>query len=281
MLVAHILLLAGCGPKPEEPQDTVHADVVYRPMSEYVASFICSGQHTWLSADHAGYRLYFKEGSHVSKALPHLRSELEAAHRRIPEVLGADRYPHGTHRIAVDSKAEMKELMGYSIKGGAAKEHDLVFFVFNDTIRPQFKHEIFHLFAHELWGPVSHRLLDGGGATFTDGECFVADPMYAINARFLKEELLFPLHELLEDLDGKATEQDVVAYIQAAGVFQYLMTEFGRDRLKALWTAGPDAFPTIYGFSWDELEHHWLQMLEQVPVPEGLDLEHVLDQGCG
>lgn len=280
-----ILLLAGCQPRAGAPAGAEAmeppADAVFRPPSAYVASFLHSDSLHWQSINHGGYRLFFREGSNAERALPRLKADLDAAHRRILEVLGIDHYPHGTCLIAVDGKEQMKDLMGYSIKGGAVKGHDLVFFAFNDSIRPQFKHEIFHLMAHEAWGEASHRLLDEGGATYTDGECFVDDPMYAINARFLKEGLLFRLKDLIDDFDSRAAENDVVAYIEAAGIFQYLITEHGREKMRAFWTKGPVAFESIYGFTLEELERRWLARIREVPMPEGLDLEQVLAQGCG
>lgn len=284
-LALALLLLIGCKPEdsasgPAAPRLEAMTPV-FRPPSPYVASFLHADSLPWQSINHEGYRLFFREGSNAARALPRLKADLDAAHSRILEVLGVDHYPHGTYLIAVDGKEQMKELMGYSIKGGAVKGHDLVFFAFNDSIRPQFKHEIFHLMAHEAWGEASHRLLDEGGATYTDGECFVDNPMYAINARFLEEGMLFSLDALIADFDGRAAENDVVAYIQAAGIFQYLITEHGRERMKEFWKEGPQAFESIYGFTLQELEQRWLARIREVPLPEGLDLERVLAQGCG
>ncbi|MEO1023807.1 MAG: hypothetical protein AAFW89_14785, partial [Bacteroidota bacterium] len=246
-------------------------DVLFRSPSSYVRSFISSDSTRLESINHKGYRLYFKSGSYASLNLDALKKELDIAHARNLDVLEIPDYRFGIYLIAVDSEEEMEELMGYHIKGGAAKEHDLVFFVFNPVIRPQFKHEIFHLISHEAWGPTQFRLLDEGGATYTDNYCFYDNPMYTINAYYTKQDELFSFNELIFSFDETARKDDVKAYIQSAGIFKYLYEEYGVEKMKLLWRLGFEDFETIYGFSIETLEEKWVELMRQMPVPADFD----------
>ncbi len=253
---------------------------IFRYPSSYIQGFIVNDSMPMSSLNYNGFRIYFNENSYSARHLPELKSELDAACHRILNVLDIPSYPYGSYLIAVDSEEEMKQLMGYHIKGGAAQGHDLVFFVYNDSIRPQFRHEIFHLYAYETWGPASSRMLDEGGATYTDNYCFYDNPMYSINAYYLKENMLFSLTDLVHSFDVKAKENDVIAYIQSAGIFKYLYEKYGPLKLKTLWTRGFEALYDIYGMTLDQLETAWKLFIETIPVPEGFDI-HRLKDGCG
>jgi len=255
-------------------------EVIFRPPSDYVLDYIINDSIPLVSVQHDAFRIYFRDTSYTADHLPQIRQELDAAYHRILNVLNISGYAYGIYLVAVDSREEMKDLMGYEIKGGAAQGHDLVFFVFNPEIRPQFKHEIFHLMSYEAWGPTKHRLLDEGGATYTDNVCFYDNPMYSINAWYLQEKVLFSLESLIYDFDQKAKENDVIAYIQSAGIFKYLYEKYGVDKMKALWRRGFESFDEVYGFSVAQLEADWLHFISTVPLPEGFDINR-LREGCG
>jgi len=170
--------------------------------------------------------------------------------------------------------------MGYKIKGGAAKGHDLVFFVYNPHIRPQFKHEIFHLISYETWGLTNYRLLDEGGATYTDNFCFYDNPMYTINSYYLKNGKLFTFDSLINDFDNQAKKSDLIAYLQSAGIFKYLYEKYGVEKMKQLWIRGFEDFELIYGFSIKQLEIDWINLIKTIPVPKDFDINK-LKEGCG
>ncbi len=254
--------------------------VVFRQPSEYVLGFIGNDSLSLSSVNYKSFRIYFKDNSYTATHLDNIKLDLDVAYSRILTVLDIASYNNGIYLLAVDSKEEMQEVMGYKIKGGAAQGHDLVFFVYNPHIRPQFKHEIFHLISYETWGKTNYRLLDEGGATYTDNFCFYDNPMYAINAYYFKEKLLFPLDGLIYDFDNQAKKSDVIAYIQSAGVFKYLYEHYGVEKMKRLWVEGFENFNAIYGFSTKQLEKDWLNLIKTIPIPKDFDINK-LNEGCG
>ncbi len=255
-------------------------EVIFRQPSPYVLSFIGNDSIPLSSINYKSFRIYFKDNSYTASNLNKIKEELDIAYHRILSVLNITEYNYGIYLLAVDSKEEMQEVMGYKIKGGAAPGHDLVFFVFNSEIRPQFKHEIFHLIAYEIWGPTQYRLLDEGGATFTDNFCFYDNPMYTINAYYLKHNMLFPMDRLIYNFDAQAKENDVIAYIQSAGIFKYLYEKYGIEKMKLLWSEGFEKFELIYGLPIKQLEIDWLNFIKTIPIPTNFDITK-LDEGCG
>jgi len=255
-------------------------EIYFRQPSDYVKGFICNDSINFSSINYKSFRIYFKEDSYTSKHLDDVKLKLDIAYSRILSILNCESYNFGIYLVAVDSKEEMKDLMGYKIKGGAAQGHDLVFFVFNDKIRPQFKHEIFHLISYEVWGATSYRMLDEGAATYTDNFCLFDNPMYTINSYYHKHKMHFPLDSLIDSFDKQAQKNDVIAYIQSAGIFKYLYEKYGVEKMKLLWIQGFENFETIYGFSTKQLELDWLNFLNTIPVSSDFDIDKLKD-GCG
>lgn len=254
--------------------------IIFRQPSDYVIDFIGNDSIPLSSINYKSFRIYFKDSSYTASHLENIQQELDIAYNRILSILQVTTYTNGIYLLAVDSKEEMQKVMGYKIKGGAAKGHDLVFFVYNQTIRPQFKHEIFHLISYELWGTTNYRLLDEGGATYTDNYCFYDNPMYTINAYYFQQNKLLSLDSLINDFDNQAKKNDVIAYIQSAGIFKYLYEKYGVEKMKLLWVEGFENFPTIYGFSIKQLELDWLNFIKTVPIPSDFDINK-LKEGCG
>ena len=253
---------------------------IFRQPSTYVLGFIGNDSIQLSSVNYKSFRIYFKDRSYTASHLNNIKQELDIAYSRILSVLNNSTYNNGIYLLAVDSKEEMQKVMGYKIKGGAAKGHDLVFFVYNQNIRPQFKHEIFHLISHETWGPTISRLLDEGGASYTDNYCFYDNPMYSINSYYLQQNQLFQLEDLISNFSEQAKKSDVIAYIQSAGIFKYLYEKYGVAKLKLLWTEGFERLNSIYGFSLDQLETDWLNFIKTIPIPENFDIKK-LKEGCG
>ncbi|MBI1343834.1 MAG: hypothetical protein GC171_12955 [Terrimonas sp.] len=255
-------------------------EIIFRKPTPYTLSFIGNDSIRFSSINYKLFRVYFKDSSFTAAHLPSIKQSLDLAMDRILSVLQVASYTNGIQLIAVDSKEEMQSLMGYKIKGGAAKGEDLVFFVYNASIRPQFKHEIFHLIAYETWGNTPSHLLDEVGATFTDDFCFYDNPMYSINAYYLREKLLFPFDSLINHFNDMAKKNDVIAYIQSAGIFKYLYEKYGAAKMKLLWKEGFESFPSIYGYPVELLETEWLHFIQTVPIPENFDIR-LLKEGCG
>lgn len=208
-------------------QGSFSQKVVFRQPSTYILGFIGNDSISVSSVNYKSFRIYFKDSSYTANHLKEIEQELDKAYGKILTVLNIPSYDIGIYLLAVDSKEEMQKVMSYKIKGGAAKGHDLVFFVYNQNIRPSFKYEIFHFISYETWGLTNFCLLDEGGATYTDNYCFYDHPMYSINAYYLKQKKLFPLASLINSFDNQENKNEVIAYIQSAGISKYLYEKYG------------------------------------------------------
>lgn len=103
--------------------------IVFRQPSSYLLSFIGNDSITLSSVNYKAFRIYFKDSSYTAGHLVEMEQELDIAYNKILSVLNIPTYNKGIYLLAVDGKEEMQKVMGYKIKGGAAKGDDLVFFV--------------------------------------------------------------------------------------------------------------------------------------------------------
>ncbi len=255
----------------------------FYPLTDYARQFLESEELPFLSVNHSFARIYFHGASYTAQHLDLVREELTKSYYHILALLDVPAYTRGVHFVFTDSADEMEALTGFHVRGGlACPGHDLVFFVYNgDGRRGQFTHELFHLMANEVWGITHSRLLNEGSAVYADNRCFYDNPVYSINAYMLREGHAVPLQTLIGDFDRMAAENELVAYLQSAGIFKYLYERYGLDRMRRLWTAGFDAFADIYGFTVPELERAWTAYLESIEPVQDIDWQMLLEHGCG
>jgi hypothetical protein len=255
-------------------------EVIFRNPAYNVLVFIANEPLYLSSINYNSFRLYFRNDSYTSSNIPKIKKELDEAYTRVLKLLNIEKYPYGIYLLAFDSKAEMKGVMGHKINDSVSVSKDFVSFVYNDTIRPQLKHEIFHLIASEMWGPTQYSILDEGGATYSDNFCHYDNAIYTLNKYFLKETLLFKIEDLIENFDDKATENDVITNIQSAGYFKYLYENYGVSKMRQLWKTGFENFEYIYGFSVKEFDKKWRSSIEKIELPKNFDATKSMEDGC-
>lgn len=260
----------------------INDDVVFYPLDNFAKQYLQVDTMPFLSVNHEIFRIYFSGDSYAANHLEEIKRELSAALQRALSILHIEHYNRGINILLYNSVEEMKQMTGIRAQGGVAyPAHDIAFFPFHSERRPQFKHELFHVIANQQWGYTYSRLLNEGSAVYADDHCYVDNPIYSINALLLQDHLTFPMQDLVRNFDALAVQSDVIAYLQAAGVFKYLYEKYGVEKMKLLWNAGFDQFESIYGLSIEQFEKEWVTFIGSVPPPPVFDLEKFLKEGCG
>lgn len=257
-------------------------EIIFYPHTEYMRTFIDNDSLPFISTDHENFRIYFRGNSYAATHLPEIKQKLSSAFERILSVLDTTNYYRGINLILVDSAQEMKELTGFYIHGGLALSgHDLVFFIYNDKRRLQLKHEIFHFISLDLWGASTSRLLNEGGAVYTDNQCHYDNAIYSINAYMFKEKKLYTFQSLINDFDEKVKGNEIITYIESAGIFKFLYEKYGIEKMKQLWSKGFNSFEAIYGKTLLQFEKEWTEFISTVAPPKNIDWEMLMKEGCG
>ncbi len=255
--------------------------IFYPHRSDFTRTLLDQDTLPFLSISHGNFRLYFAGNSYAAAHIPEIKEQVVFAFSNALQILNVEKYTRGITLILFDSVEEMKAFTGVRAKGGIAyAEFDAGLFPITAARRPQFKHEIFHIISLNSWGPSRCRLLIEGSAVYADNECFYDNPIPTINAYYLRANQLQSLDNLINHFDEIAVQNDVIAYLQSAGLFKYLFEQYGLEKMKLLWIRGFEDFQDIYGFSIERLETEWIDFLKMVPIPDDFDINR-LKEGCG
>lgn len=245
----------------QEVKDSLRGDVVEYNQNEFV--------------------LYFNEDSYSYQKQTFLLKLIESSLVRIKEVLDIKNVRDRFYIVMLASREEMNRMIGMKVKGLAYKRFNTGFFVFNSDIRPYFRHELFHLIANQIWGECSARLLDEGGAVYTDNEClYYENPISTINKYLYEKDMWFNINDLIENFNDIARKNDLIAYLQSAFIFRLLYESYGIDKMKELWQKGFSQFENIYGFTVTELQKKIEKELGKIEYTE-VDWDELMNKGCG
>lgn len=262
--------------------DNPSNEVIFYPHpSSFIHKILSQDTLPFISISHEQYRVFFSADSYAAQHLPTIKKQISEAFSTALRIIDTTAYNRGITLIFFNSVAEMKAVTGVRAMGGIAyAEFDAGLFPITATRRPQFKHEIFHIISLNTWGPSTSRLLIEGSAVYADNECHFENPILTVNAHYLQSNQLVPLNDLIHHFDEIAFKNDVLAYLQSAGIFKYLYEQYGVEKIKKLWVNGFENFQTIYGFSVQQLETDWLNFIKTVVIPEDFDADKLKD-GCG
>lgn len=245
----------------------------------FVESVISNDEFEWETTRTRRFTIYYEVGSHASHHLGFIRESAEAAVDRALQLLDEAEYERGTRLFMVSTRDRMKTLVGARYKGLAEAHDDALLLVFNEDVRPYFRHEIMHVISINLWGDPIPWIREAS-AVYADGNCLsYENPMHTISAYMMGEDLLFSLDEIINTFEGCARENDLVAYLQAASFFEYLVDRFGMDNMKRLWLNATEIEATL-GVPLEELEKDWRGHLASIDASD-VDWEELIDRGCG
>lgn len=254
-------------------------EVLFQPHTKTVKEYLDNDSLPFLSINYGIYRIYFRGNSYAASHLPEVKAQLSEALQKVLGICQASEYNHGINIILVDSARETQELTGFYIHGGMSMpEVQSVLVVYNEGNQNPFSHELFHYISNDLWGMYSSRILQEGGAVYT--ECGNRTVIDSVTAAIFKEQKMFSLDDLINKFDDIAREDEIIAYFEGASVFKYLYENYGAEKMKQLWTEGFEKFELIYGKSLSDFENEWKGYILSLPVPDKYDWTNAALHRC-
>ncbi|MEL6810344.1 MAG: hypothetical protein AAFP76_03295 [Bacteroidota bacterium] len=173
---------------------------------------------------------------------------------------------------------EIYRFTGTASGGSAHPFNRTLYVVANQEEEPPISHELMHLIPMLEWGytPPSVLWLNEGLATFSENNChgFTVAQIYRY---MLDHDHLIPMESLAENFYAYP---EMLAYHQSGYVAQYLLENFGIKKFEQLWRQGFEAFESIYGSPFSEVESLMNQsvLLKHPEAPE-IDWERFM-KGC-
>lgn len=208
------------------------------------------------------------------------------AFRENCELINVSEYTEFTKIRFVDSKKEMLLHSNLYIRGGAANYWTKSIHMMvsdqgpkeDQNTTPPIKHEVMHMVSMVSWGPPPQNLnwLNEGLATYAPNDC-CGHSVGELYRYFLENDMLIPLDSLAIQFYGF---EEMVSYHQSAYIVEYIITNYGIEKLEALWKRGFTSFESIFGISTKQLTKDInASILKTYPNVPDFDWEKVKN-GC-
>jgi hypothetical protein len=235
-------------------------------------------RYEWVTIATRNTRIHFPVGSYAQGVQSMLRDRAEASRASVLSRLSISDYQEKLDLFYVDSRDDMANLTGDPVAGFSYHDDRAVVLVLNEHWRAFERHESTHVVTLGSWPPAAGAAVIEGLATFVDGDC----GGYA-NGRVARAILdlgaLLPLETLAGDF---RKQDDLIAYLQAASIVEFMVHREGPRVVAALWRQGLQASPTLLHVSGEAFQNEfesWLSSsYEPVPVAA---MQTIRDAGCG
>lgn len=197
-----------------------------------------------------------------------------------------DSYTEFTHITFLQSKNDMLLHAGIYVKGGAANVYNRSIHMMvadenegpDKQLNPPIKHEVMHMVAMTAWGNTQSNMnwLNEGLATYAQNDCsgYTVAEIYRL---FLEEGMLVSIEDLTSDFYHI---DEMIGYHQSAYIAEFMLSNYGIEKLEAVWKGGFSQFEAVYGFSFSQMEEKLNQHVMKLhPIAPEIDWS-VLKKGC-
>ncbi|MEI9909320.1 MAG: hypothetical protein WDO71_06465 [Bacteroidota bacterium] len=162
--------------------------------------------------------------------------------------------------VIVDTKEKILRILGFEVQGFAIPESDIAIFLNSRDYLLATKHELAHYYAFHIWGRPADNWFSEGLAVYYDNKWsgYQIDSLaknLKDNNKLFKISTLSKTFYLLDPM---------IAYPQIGSFTSFLLSKYGKAKMKELWIRGFKDIKMIYGISKKELEDEWLKDLDKI-----------------
>jgi len=232
----------------------------------------------WITVEADALHIHFPSGSYAGAHRSSLPARAAESRRAVLSRLSVPGYGEPFHVFYVDDRKDMEVLTGSPVTGFAYPDDHAVVLVFNDRWRAFERHELTHVVTLGSWSRPAGPAVVEGLATYVDGTCGGYENGRVVRT-VLDQGSLLPL----ETLAGEFRQQDdLIAYLQAASLVEYVVHLQGPGAIAALWDQGLGAAPTLLQTSPGDFFAGYSSWLISTydPVPPGA-WQAIRQSGCG
>ncbi len=267
-LLPLLLVVAACNARSE----------VAAPDQQEVRRILADDRFDWITIETRNTRIHFPLGSYAEARQQLLPGRAEGSRRAVLTRLAVPEYPQPLHLFYVDSRQDMEKLTGSPVTGFSYYDEHAIVTVFNDGWRAFERHELAHVVTLGTWTPPAGPAVVEGLATYVDGRCGGYENG-RIARTILDQGLLIPMEALVGDF---RRQNDLIAYLQAASIIEFMVYRLGPGAVAALWDQGLRASPVHLQISADLFLEDFESWLTSTFDPVPIDTwEAIRATGCG
>jgi hypothetical protein len=209
----------------------------------------------WKSQRSGHFEFYFDPKLKSDPNLLEVRKGAEMARTHILRLAAAEDYKPLIHVFFLESRARMKELIGYDGEGRARPTQHVIFFVLT-PVRPDLTHELCHEVMSNLWGAAEPWIEEGLATYAAEGGFHRESQGWLASGRML------PLEKLVNAAWDPSQYSPDITYGELASFVEYLKNTYGLDGIRQVWRSGSQGIAAVFGKPLGELEADWHAALQ-------------------
>lgn len=220
---------------------------------------------TWL-ADSSSQELiiYYQPGSWTDKKIETVRQKVLNHFNSVKSFVDIKSYNKSIHLFIVDSRIQMKSLVGHATNGSAFYETNSVTGIASDKRNSIYSnHELFHVVAMNLWG-VPDIWMNEGMAVYSDNKWHGHD-LYQLTKYLIDSNRYVSLNKLMKDF---RKVDDLISYPLIGSFVKYLDEMYGRETVINIWKCKAKNLKRLTGKTNKELEADWLTRVKGIEYEE-------------
>jgi len=258
----------------------ISTNAIGQTSDDFVTKALNDSTFTWLSASSNGIRIFYQKDSFAEKHRMMLLRSAKTSVDEVLELLDEPAYEPLLNVFYLDSRDEMKRIVGQTYSGFANWTANAIFIVLNPEWRSFEKHEFAHVITMGIWGTphITSQWMIEGIAVYCDGWCreYTVDE---VAFHFLSNDQLPSLQELFNDYVSLG---EIRAGLSAASFIGFIHETYGASKLRILWFNGVMDIEKLLGEDLRQIENSWrLYLKKKVRKEIQVDFDTIKKLGCG
>jgi hypothetical protein len=225
-----------------------------------IRQYINKSGFQWRCNQTAHFLLCYQPGSEADRSIKDLEIIAEEDRDTVLQMLGITEYEPRIYTFLVNSRRQLKKLIGFYGDGRARPMQHTTFYVIDGP--RTLAHEMAHEITTNLWGPGQEWIEEGVAVYTTEFPILDGDS----HAYFAAHKLL-PLAQLVNPKWTSSMYSPDITYTELGSFVKYLDKKYGMKKIQEVWRGGSESIPQVYGKSLSDLEQEWLATLSLPPSP--------------
>ena len=249
-------------PRPSQVSIVPSQNAPGRPVTipDEIRQYLNKPGFHWKCNQTAHFLLCYEPGSESERSIKDLEIIAEQDRDTVLQMLGVEQYQPRIYTFFVNSRRQLRSLIGFYGDGRSRPMQHATFYVINGP--HTLAHEMTHEISSNLWG-AAQPWIEEGLAVYTtefpilDGDC---------HAYYMAHKLL-PLEQLVNaNWDSSMYSADIT-YTELGHFVKFLDKKYGMKQIQQVWRGGAESIPGVFGKSLADLEKEWLETLSKPVEP--------------
>jgi len=204
--------------------------------------------------------IYYQTDSWTAKKPDSIKQRVVNHINSVKSFIGINTYEKRIHLFIVDSRRQMKKLIGWETNGSAFYKYNSLTGIASEKTNSIYSnHELFHVVAMNIWG-VPDTWINEGMAVYSDNKWHGHD-LYQLTKYLIDNNRYVSLNKLLNNF---RKVDNSISYPLIGCFVKYLDETYGRDAVIKIWKSKSKNLKKLTGKTIQQLEIDWLAKIKTV-----------------